>query len=65
VDRVREQLEHMQKNRQVLFAQGNSVSQECRAILGEISRALGTLQRNAADRARQKRSAKREKGKHF
>jgi hypothetical protein len=65
VDRVREQLEHFQKSRQVLFAQGNSVSQECRAIMGEISRALGTLQRNAADRARQKRSEKREKGKHF
>ena len=65
VDQVRAQLEHMQKNRQVLFATGNSVNQECRAIMGEISRALSTLQRNAADRARQKRSAKREKGKHF
>ena len=65
VDSVREQLEHLQKSRQVLFAQGNSVYQECRGIMGEIQRALSTLQRNAADRARQKRSAKREKGKHF
>jgi hypothetical protein len=64
VDSVRAQLEHFQKSRQVLFAQGNSVYQECRGILGEIQRALSTLQRNAADRARQKRSAKREKGKH-
>jgi len=65
LDRVREQMEHFQKDRQVLFAQGNAVSQECRGIVGEIQRALSTLQRNAADRARAKRSAKREKGKHF
>jgi hypothetical protein len=64
-DRVREQLEHLQKDRQVLFAQGNAVSQECRGIVGEIRQALGTLQRNAADRARQKRSAGRDKGKHL
>jgi hypothetical protein len=65
MDKVREQLEHFQKDRQVLFAQGNSVHQECRGITGEIQRALSTLQRNAADRARQKRSDKRQKGKHF
>ena len=65
VDRVRERLEHLQKDRQVLFAQGNAVNQECRGTLADIQRALGTLQRNAADRARQKRSASREKGKHL
>jgi hypothetical protein len=65
VDKVREQLEHLQKDRQVLFAQGNAVYQECRGIIAEIQRALSTLQRNAADRARQKRSAGREKGKYF
>lgn len=65
MDQFRQQLEHLQKDRQVLFAQGNSVYQECRGVLGEIQRALSTLQRNAADRARQKRSAGREKGKHF
>ena len=65
LDHVREQLEHLQKDRQVLFAQGNAVSQECRGIIGEIQRAFSTLQRNAADRARAKRSAKREKGKYF
>jgi uncharacterized protein YoxC len=64
VDRVREQLEHLHKDRQVLFAQGNSVLQDCRGLLGDIQNALRTLQRNAADRARQKRSAAREKGKH-
>jgi len=65
IDQVREQLGHLQKDRQVLFAQGNSVYQECRGIVGEIQRALSTLQRNAADKARQKRSAGREKGKYF
>lgn len=65
VDQVREQMEHLQKDRQILFAQGNAVAQECRGIIGEIQRAFGTLQRNAADRARAKRSAQREKGKHF
>jgi hypothetical protein len=65
VDQTREQMEHLQKDRQVLFAQGNSVNQECRAILGEIQRAISTLQRNAVDRQRAKRSAGRDKGKHL
>ena len=65
MDKEREQLEHLQKDRQVLFAQGNTVYQECRGITAEIQRALSTLQRNAADRARNKRSAGREKGKYF
>lgn len=65
VDRVRERLEHFQKDRQVLLAQGNSVLQECRSLLSEIQRAYATLQRNANDNARRKRSASREKGKHF
>ena len=51
--------------RQLFITHGNSVAQECRGILAEIRKTLGTLQRNAADRARQKRSAGREKGKHF
>jgi hypothetical protein len=65
MDRVRERLEHLQKDRQLLFAQGNAVNQECRGILAEIQRAISTLQRNAADRARQKRSSGRERGKHL
>jgi hypothetical protein len=65
MDQLRQQLEHLQKDRQVLFAQGNAVYQECRGITSEIQRALSTLQRNAADKARAKRSAKREKGKYF
>ena len=63
MDEAREQFEHLQKQRQVLFAQGNSVYQECRGILAEIQRALTTLQRNAAEIARKKRAAEREKGK--
>jgi hypothetical protein len=65
LEQTREQMEHLQKDRQVLFAQGNSVNQECRAILGEIQRAISTLQRNAVDRQRAKRSAGRDKGKHL
>ncbi len=65
VDEERERMEHLQKDRQVLSALGTAVCQECRGILSEIQRALSTLQRNAADRARKKRSAGREKGKHF
>lgn len=65
VDQVREELEHLQKDRQVLTATGNAVYQEGRGLAGEIQRALGTLQRNAADRARAKRSNAREKGKFF
>lgn len=64
-DNVRERLEHLQKDRQVLVAVGNAVHQECRGVLSEIQRALSSLQRNAADNARRKRSASREKGKHL
>ena len=65
MDQEREKLEHLQKDRQVLAAQGNTVYQECRGITSEIQRAVSTLQRNAADRARNKRSAGREKGKYY
>ena len=65
MDKAREDLEHLQKDRQVLSAQGTTVNQECRGITSEIQRVLGTLQRNAADRARNKRSAGREKGKYY
>lgn len=61
VDHVREQMEHLLKDRQVLSAQGNAINQEGRAISSELQRSLGTLQRNAADRARAKRGGR---GKH-
>lgn len=59
VDKVREELEHLMKARQVLFAQGTSVQQECRGVTSEVQRALSTLQRNAAENARKKKNAKR------
>jgi hypothetical protein len=65
LNHVRERLEHLQKDRQVLFGQGNAVGQECRNILAEIQRAFSTLQRNAADRARKEREARRTKGKYL
>ena len=65
LDQVRERLEHLQKDRQVLFGQGNAVSQECRGVLAEIQRAFSALQRNAADRARKEREARRTKGKYL
>lgn len=65
VDRERERLDHLHKDRQNLASQGAAVSQECRAILGEIRGALGTLQRNATENANRKRSAAKQKGKHF
>lgn len=65
LDRVPDQLENLQKDRQVLAAQGTAVYQECRGIITEVQRTLSTLQRNAADIARNKRSAKREKGKFY
>lgn len=64
-NQAREQLEHLQKARQVLQAQGNAVAQECRGIVGEVQRALSSLRRNAAERARKQRESQRQKGKYF
>lgn len=64
IDQVREQVEHLFKDRQVLAAQGNTVNQEGRGLLSELQRSLGTLQRNAADRARAKRGGGKGKGKY-
>ena len=66
LDQVPELLDNLQKDRQVLAAQGNTVHQECRSICAEIQRTLSTLERNAADNARRKRDAKQErKGKYL
>lgn len=65
LDQIREQLEHLQKSRQLLLAQGNAVNQEGRGILADVQRTLSTLQRNAMENARRKRSAGRNKGKHL
>jgi uncharacterized protein YoxC len=64
MDQISDQIDFLQKDRQVLAMQGNTVYQECRGIMAEINRALSDLQRNAAARARANRDAKREKGKY-
>jgi uncharacterized protein YoxC len=64
-EKVLQQLEHLQKDRQVLSAQGVAVHQECNNISADIQGALRTLQSNAAARARNAVAAARKKGKHF
>jgi hypothetical protein len=61
---VSDLMDFLQKDRQVLTAQGQSLFQECRGIVAEVTRALSTLSRNAATNAKNKRDAKREKGKY-
>jgi hypothetical protein len=65
MDKVPEQMDYLLKLRQVLSAQGVTVYQECQSIAGAIQGALSSLLRNAAANAAKKRSAAREKGKHF
>jgi hypothetical protein len=65
MDKVREDLEHLLKDRQVLSAQGTAVCQECQTISADISRTLGNLLSNAAAKARQARGAAHKKGKFF
>jgi hypothetical protein len=65
MDNVPEQLESLLKDRQVLSAQGVTVSQECQSISADIQGALRTLQSNAAANARKKRDASGAKGKFF
>ena len=54
-------MDFLQKDRQVLTAQGQSLFQECRGIVAEVNRAVSTLSRNAATNAKNKRDAKRER----
>jgi hypothetical protein len=63
-EKVLEQLEHLQKDRQVLSALGTAVLQDCKVITADIQGALRTLQSNAATRANRKR-ASGPKGKMF
>jgi chromosome segregation ATPase len=65
LDQVSDQLDFLQKDRQVLSTTGHSLYQECRGIIAEIQRTLSALQRNAVARARSQRDAKREKGKYY
>ena len=54
MDKVREQLENLLKDRQVLSAHGVTVYQECKSISADIQGAFRTLQSNAAANARKK-----------
>ena len=65
MDQVMEELEILRKDRQVLSAQGVTVSQECRSICGEVQGALRRLQSNAAANAIKKRGATGARGKSF
>jgi hypothetical protein len=56
ITQVAEESEILLKNRQVLTAQGVSVSQEAKAIAAEVKGALRTLQSNAAAKATKKRA---------
>jgi hypothetical protein len=64
-DKLRDELENLLKDRQVLSAHGVLVTQECENISRDIQTALKTLQSNAADRARRDARAAREQGKFF
>jgi hypothetical protein len=68
MNKVLEQLENMQKDRQVLSAHGVTIHQECKSISAEVQGALRTLQSNAAAKAgnaHKKKGATGAKGKFF
>lgn len=63
MDKVLEQMENLQKDRQILSALGTTVYHECKGISASVQGALRTLQSNAA--AKKKKSASGGKGKFF
>lgn len=65
LDHVPEQLDYLQKLRQVLSAQGTTVYQECQTVLASIHSTLRTLQTNAAAIAANKKFTRGTKGKYF
>jgi hypothetical protein len=65
MDKVREMLESLLKDRQILSAQGAAVYQECNTIFAEVQGALRTLQNNAAGNARKEMRASRAKRKYY
>jgi hypothetical protein len=65
MDKVLEQLENLQKDRQILSAHGVTVYHECKCISAEVQGALRTLQSNAAANAYKKKGATGAKGKFF
>lgn len=65
MDKVLDQLEYLQKDRQVLSAHGVTVYHDCKSISVDVQRALRTLQSNAAANARKKKRATGAKSKFF
>jgi uncharacterized protein YoxC len=65
MDKVLEQVENLQKDRQVLSAHGTTVYQECKSVSADVQGALRTLQRNAAANASRKKRAMDGKRKFF
>jgi hypothetical protein len=65
MDKVREELDVLRKDRQILSAQGVTVSQECKTIAAEVQGTLRQLQSNAAGRALKKKGATGAKRKSF
>jgi hypothetical protein len=65
LDKVLDQLENLQKDRQVLSAHGATVYNECKGISANVQGALRTLQSNAAANAHKKKFAPGAKGKFF
>jgi hypothetical protein len=62
---VRQELEALRKDRQVLSALGVTVYQECRAVSADVQGALRRLQTNAAVRASKKKGGTGAKGKSY
>jgi len=62
---VEHELEILRKDRQILSAQGVTVSQECKSISADVQGALRRLQSNAAVRASKKKGGTGAKGKSF
>jgi hypothetical protein len=65
MDKVLEQLEYLQKDRQVLTSLGNAVYHESKSIAAAVQGALKILQANAAAKAKQKKNEGNSKGKFF
>jgi hypothetical protein len=63
LDKVRDQLEILLKDRQVLSTVGATTFQECQSLAAEVQGAFRTLQSNAAARAQKKLNAARQRGK--
>jgi hypothetical protein len=63
MDKVQQQLEGLQKSRQVLSAHGVTIQQECKSLSEGVQAALRTLQSNAAARARQNKDIPGKRGR--